>query len=178
MTDSQGRVVSFKDTLIIMTSNIGSKVIEKGGSGLGFSQEDENDEEAAYQRIKALVDGELKNYFRPEFINRIDDIIVFRQLNKEEIREIADILLDEMTSRLEERGITLEYSAAFMEELITRGFDPAYGARPLRRAIMNMIEDPLAEGILSGEIADNTVVMCDFVDGKVVANSVSLEATV
>ena len=150
LTDAQGRAVSFKNTIIIMTSNIGSKVIEKGGSGLGFDFSGDK-EEAQYNRIKDLVDRELKNYFRPEFINRLDEIIVFRQLTKPEVRQIASILLDEISTRLkEQREITLGVTTAFEDKVIDRGFDPSYGARPLRRAIMRLLEDSLAEAILTG----------------------------
>ncbi|MGF1538961.1 MAG: ATP-dependent Clp protease ATP-binding subunit [Pleurocapsa sp.] len=167
LTDAQGRTVSFKNTVIIMTSNIGSKVIEKGGTGLGFAFAD--DTEAQYNRIKDLVNGELKNYFRPEFINRLDEIIVFRQLTKPEVKQIADLLLREISQRLaEQRDITLEVTEAFKARVITEGFDPSYGARPLRRAIMRLLEDSLAEAILSGRVndGDNTLVDVDD-DGQI-----------
>ncbi|NES89719.1 ATP-dependent Clp protease ATP-binding subunit, partial [Okeania sp. SIO2B9] len=122
LTDAKGRVVSFKNTLIIMTSNIGSKVIEKGGGGLGFEFA-EDKEEAQYNRIRNLVNEELKQYFRPEFLNRLDEIIVFRQLNKDEVKEIAEIMLREVFSRLGERNMTLTLSDSFKERLIKDGFD-------------------------------------------------------
>jgi len=167
LTDAQGRKVSFKNTVIIMTSNIGSKVIEKGGSGLGF-EFSEDQGEAQYNRIKNLVNQELKNYFRPEFINRLDEIIVFRQLTKPEVREISSILLQEISARLEEqREITLGVTTAFEDRIIEEGFDPSYGARPLRRAIMRLLEDSLAEAILTGQVnnGDNALVDIDE-DGK------------
>ncbi|MGL5944486.1 MAG: ATP-dependent Clp protease ATP-binding subunit [Waterburya sp.] len=161
LTDAQGRKVSFKNTIIIMTSNIGSKVIEKGGSGLGFDFSGDQDE-AQYNRIKDLVNQELKNYFRPEFINRLDEIIVFRQLTKPEVRQIADILLTEVSSRLkEQRDITLGVTTAFADKVIEEGFDPSYGARPLRRAIMRLLEDSLAEAILSGRVNDGDNALVD-----------------
>ena len=161
LTDAQGRTVSFKNTVIIMTSNIGSKVIEKGGSGLGFDFSGDKDE-AQYNRIKDLVNQELKNYFRPEFINRLDEIIVFRQLTKPEVREIAGILLQEISARLEEqREITLGVTTAFEDKVIDEGFDPSYGARPLRRAIMRLLEDSLAEAILSGSVNDGDNALVD-----------------
>ncbi|MGL4880159.1 MAG: AAA family ATPase, partial [Waterburya sp.] len=161
LTDAQGRRVSFKNTIIIMTSNIGSKVIEKGGAGLGFDFSGDQDE-AQYNRIKDLVNQELKNYFRPEFINRLDEIIVFRQLTKPEVRQIADILLTEVSSRLkEQRDITLGVTTAFAEKVIEEGFDPSYGARPLRRAIMRLLEDSLAEAILSGRVNDGDNALVD-----------------
>ncbi|HEY9769928.1 MAG TPA: ATP-dependent Clp protease ATP-binding subunit [Coleofasciculaceae cyanobacterium] len=161
LTDAQGRTVSFKNTLIIMTSNIGSKVIEKGGSGLGFDFSGDKDD-AQYNRIKDLVNQELKNYFRPEFINRLDEIIVFRQLTKPEVRQIAGILLEEISARLEEqREITLGVTSAFEDKVIEEGFDPSYGARPLRRAIMRLLEDSLAEAILSGHVNDGDNALVD-----------------
>jgi len=160
LTDAKGRTVDFKNTLLIMTSNIGSKVIEKGGGGLGFEFE-ENTADAQYNRIRSLVNEELKQYFRPEFLNRLDEIIVFRQLSKEEVKEIAAILLNEVFGRLTEQGITLEVTEKFKERLVEEGYNPAYGARPLRRAIMRLLEDSLAEEILSGRIKDGDTVVVD-----------------
>ena len=161
LTDAQGRVVNFKNSVIIMTSNIGAKAIEKGGTGLGFAMADETGE-AAYQKIKERVNEELKNYFRPEFLNRLDEIIVFRQLTKTEVADIAEILLQEVSNQLQEqRDIALEVTDAFTEKVIAEGFDPSYGARPLRRAIMRLLEDSLAEAILSGEINDGDRAVVD-----------------
>ncbi|MEL6495142.1 MAG: ATP-dependent Clp protease ATP-binding subunit, partial [Cyanobacteria bacterium J06623_7] len=151
LTDAKGRTVDFKNTLLILTSNIGSKVIEKGGGGLGFEFADDQ-AEAKYNRIRSLVNEELKSYFRPEFLNRLDEIIVFRQLNKDEVKEISEILLKEVFQRLTEKEITLEVTDKFKERLVDEGFNPAYGARPLRRAIMRLLEDVLAEEILSGRL--------------------------
>ncbi|MGB5771300.1 MAG: AAA family ATPase, partial [Crocosphaera sp.] len=160
LTDAKGRTVDFKNTLLIMTSNIGSKVIEKGGGGLGF--EFENDQsEAQYNRIRSLVNEELKNYFRPEFLNRLDEIIVFRQLNKEEVKEISEILLKEVFARLTEKEITLQVTDKFKERLVEEGYNPAYGARPLRRAIMRLLEDVLAEEILSGRVGEGDMAVVD-----------------
>ena len=168
LTDSKGRTVDFKNTLIIMTSNIGSKVIEKGGGGLGFEFSGENAEEHQYNRIRSLVNEELKPYFRPEFLNRLDEIIVFRQLNREEVKEIAEIMLREVFNRIGEKGITLTVSDAFKERLVEEGYNPAYGARPLRRAVMRLLEDSLAEEVLSGRIKDGDSAQVDVEDGKVV----------
>ncbi|MDJ0649615.1 MAG: ATP-dependent Clp protease ATP-binding subunit [Xenococcaceae cyanobacterium MO_188.B19] len=167
LTDAKGRTVDFKNTLLILTSNIGSKVIEKGGGGLGFEFE-ENAGEAQYNRIKSLVNEELKNYFRPEFLNRLDEIIVFRQLNKEEVKEISEILLKEVFVRLTEQEIALEVTDKFKDRLIEEGFNPAYGARPLRRAIMRLLEDVLAEEILSGRLGEGDTAVVDVdEEGKV-----------
>ncbi|MDJ0743687.1 MAG: ATP-dependent Clp protease ATP-binding subunit [Xenococcaceae cyanobacterium MO_167.B27] len=154
LTDASGRVVNFKNTIIIMTSNIGAKAIEKGGTGLGFAFAEDRGE-AEYQKICDRVNDELKNYFRPEFLNRLDEVIVFRQLTKSEVSAIAKILLGDISQRLkEQRDIEIEVTKAFTEKVITEGFDPSYGARPLRRAIMRLLEDSLAEAILSGQIND------------------------
>ncbi|MGC9524818.1 MAG: ATP-dependent Clp protease ATP-binding subunit [Limnospira sp.] len=160
LTDAKGRTVDFKNTLIIMTSNIGSKVIEKGGGGLGFEFE-ENQADAQYNRIRSLVNEELKQYFRPEFLNRLDEIIVFRQLTKDEVKEIAVIMLNEVFGRLTEKGITLEVTDRFKERLVEEGYNPSYGARPLRRAIMRLLEDSLAEEILSGRIKEGDTAIVD-----------------
>ncbi|MEQ8752675.1 MAG: ATP-dependent Clp protease ATP-binding subunit [Coleofasciculus sp. G1-WW12-02] len=167
LTDAKGRTVDFKNTLLIMTSNIGSKVIEKGGGGLGFELSD-NEAESQYNRIRSLVNEELKQYFRPEFLNRLDEIIVFRQLSKDEIKEICDILLREVFKRLTEQGIALEVTDRFKERLVEEGYSPSYGARPLRRAIMRLLEDVLAEEILSTRLqeGDSAIVDVDE-EGKV-----------
>ncbi len=163
LTDAKGRTVDFKNTLIIMTSNIGSKVIEKGGGGLGF-QFAEDAAEASYNRIRSLVNEELKSFFRPEFLNRLDEIIVFTQLKKDEIKQIAEIMLREVASRLTEKGISLEVSDRFKDRVIQEGYDPSYGARPLRRAIVRLLEDSLAEAMLSGEIAEGDTAIIDVDD--------------
>jgi len=160
LTDSKGRVVDFKNTLIIMTSNVGASAIEKGGGGLGF-QLDDNAEDQSYNRIKSLVMEDLKNYFRPEFLNRLDEIIVFRQLNKQEVREIAYIMLENVFKRLKEKDITLECTERFKDRLVDEGFSPAYGARPLRRAIMRLLEDNLSEKMLTGEISEGSSCIMD-----------------
>jgi ATP-dependent Clp protease ATP-binding subunit ClpC len=147
-----------------MTSNIGSKVIEKGGGGLGFEFSNDTADEANYNRIRSLVNEELKQYFRPEFLNRLDEIIVFRQLKKEEIKSIANILLKEIFGRLSEQGITLSVSERFMDRLIEEGYNPSYGARPLRRAIMRLLEDSLAEEMLSGRVKSGDSAMVDIND--------------
>ena len=163
LTDAKGRTVDFKNTLLIMTSNIGSKVIEKGGGGLGF--EFGGDEvDSQYNRIRSLVNEELKQYFRPEFLNRLDEIIVFRQLTKDEVKQIADILLKEVFVRLTEKGITLEVTERFKERLVEEGYNPSYGARPLRRAIMRLLEDSLAEEILSGRVKEGDIATVDVDD--------------
>ena len=166
LTDSKGRTVDFKNTLIIMTSNIGSKVIEKGGGGLGFEFSGENLEDTQYNRIKSLVNEELKQYFRPEFLNRLDEIIVFRQLSRNEVKDIAEIMLKEVFSRIKEKGISLTVSEDFKERLVEEGYNPSYGARPLRRAVMRLLEDSLAEEVLSGRIKDGDKAEVDIDESK------------
>ncbi len=168
LTDAKGRTVDFKNTLLIMTSNIGSKVIEKGGGGLGFDFGG-SEIDSQYNRIRSLVNEELKQYFRPEFLNRLDEIIVFRQLTKPEVKEIADILLDEVFKRLLEKNINLNVTERFKDRLVEEGYNPSYGARPLRRAIMRLLEDSLAEEILSGKVSDGDAITVDVgEEGKIV----------
>ena len=175
LTDSKGRTVDFKNTLLIMTSNIGSKVIEKGGGGLGFEFSGDSAEDSQYNRIKSLVNEELKQYFRPEFLNRLDEIIVFRQLTKNEVKDIAEIMLKEVFSRLNDKGIKLNVTEAFKERLVEEGYNPSYGARPLRRAVMRLLEDSLAEEVLSGRIKDGDKAIVDIDENKKVIVNISSE---
>lgn len=167
LTDSKGRTVDFKNTLLIMTSNVGSSVIEKGGRRIGFDL-DYDEKDSSYNRIKSLVTEELKQYFRPEFLNRLDEMIVFRQLTKLEVTEIADIMLREVFERMKVKDIDLQVTPRFKERVVEEGFNPSYGARPLRRAIMRLLEDSLAEKMLSGEVkeGDSAIVDVDS-DGNV-----------
>ena len=163
LTDSKGRIVDFKNTLLILTSNVGSKVIEKGGGGLGFELSDDPGD-SQYNRIRGLVNEELKQYFRPEFLNRLDEIIVFRQLTKDEVGEIAEIMLKEVFTRISEKGIQLEVTARFKTHLIDEGYNPIYGARPLRRAVMRLLEDTLSEEFLSEKIKEGDTAVVDVDD--------------
>ncbi|VAH47368.1 unnamed protein product [Triticum turgidum subsp. durum] len=158
----------FKNTLLIMTSNVGSSVIEKGGRKIGFDL-DSDEKDTSYNRIKSLVTEELKQYFRPEFLNRLDEMIVFRQLTKLEVKEIADIMLKEVFDRLKAKEIDLQVTEKFRDRVVDEGYNPSYGARPLRRAIMRLLEDSLAEKMLAGEVkeGDSAIVDVDS-DGKVV----------
>mgnify|MGYP001406615397 FL=1 len=175
LTDSKGRTVDFKNTLLIMTSNIGSKVIEKGGGGLGFEFSGDSVEDSQYNRIKSLVNEELKQYFRPEFLNRLDEIIVFRQLSKDEVKDIAEIMLKEVFSRINEKGIKLKVTDAFKERLVEEGYNPSYGARPLRRAVMRLLEDSLAEEVLSGRIKSGDLAIVDIDSNKKVSVKITSE---
>ena len=153
LTDAQGRRVDFRNTVIIMTSNLGARLITDGVKPLGFSaEEDEKQEEKDYAKIKESVMGELKKAFRPEFLNRIDEIIVFHQLNEENIKQIAGKMLDVLAARLEDNGIKAGFDEKALEKIAKVGFDPTYGARPLRRAIQSEIEDMIAEKMLEGNV--------------------------
>ncbi|GCA69194.1 ATP-dependent Clp protease ATP-binding subunit ClpC [Microcystis aeruginosa NIES-2519] len=170
LTDSQGRRVDFKNTLIIMTSNIGSKVIEKGGKSLGFEIADDF-AQSRYQQISNRVTEELKQYFRPEFLNRLDEIIVFRQLTREEVTQIADILIADLAKQLTEKGISVQVTAAFKDLVINEGYDPSYGARPLRRALTRRLEDSLAVAMLSGKVNSGDHALLDVTAEAVVTVS-------
>jgi ATP-dependent Clp protease ATP-binding subunit ClpC len=168
LTDSKGRTVDFKNTLLIMTSNVGSSVIEKGGRKIGFDL-DYDEKDSSYNRIKSLVTEELKQYFRPEFLNRLDEMIVFRQLTKLEVKDIADIMLKEVFERLKAKEIELQVTERFRDRVVDEGYNPAYGARPLRRAIMRLLEDSMAEKMLSAEIKEGDSVIIDVdSDGNVI----------
>ncbi|MBR6634467.1 MAG: ATP-dependent Clp protease ATP-binding subunit [Clostridia bacterium] len=158
LTDSQGRKVDFKNCIIIMTSNIGAKMIAGSGSALGFGNE--KGAGLSDEKIKQAVMGELKKAFRPEFLNRVDDIIVFRKLVKDDIKEIAKRMLSALTKRVAAMGITIEFDENTVEKIADAGFDPVYGARPLRRAIQSKIEDKLSEEILEGKIQPNEACVC------------------
>ena len=166
LTDSQGRTVDFKNTIIIMTSNVGARLITEKQSSLGFNSENENAEESEKKDIKELVTGELRKVFRPEFLNRVDDIIVFNKLNKDEIKQIAVKMLKTLENRLDKMNIKISFTDNAVSEIADKGFDENYGARPLRRAIQNEIEDPLSEQMLEGKVKDGAVVTCDFADGQ------------
>ena len=157
LTDSKGRVVDFKNCVLIMTSNLGAHSIEKNRIGFESVREDTT----AYEAMKERITEELKRSFRPEFLNRIDDIIVFHRLNEQDTRAISRLMLTEISRRLSERGIKLSYTPAAADELAKKGFDPEYGARPLRRLIQQTVEDRLSEDILEGKIKlSDDVKMC------------------
>jgi ATP-dependent Clp protease ATP-binding subunit ClpC len=147
LTDNYGRVIDFKNTVVIMTSNVGARDITKG-RGLGFAAPDDREN---FDRIQEKVKEEIQRVFNPEFLNRLDDVIVFHPLNKEHISQIVGILLKDVQKRLAEEEITLRLSQAGTDFLSTHGYDENYGARPLKRAIQRYIEDPLSEKILVGE---------------------------
>ncbi len=169
LTDSQGRHVDFKNTIIVMTSNVGAKNITERKSQLGFSAAaGENNEISSVEEIREAVMGDLRRTFKPEFLNRIDDIIVFHQLSRENIRQIATNMMKQVDARLESLGIKLTVSDEAIDKLADKGFDPVYGARPLRRAIQSSIEDAVAERMLEGEIKEGDTAEAKVVDDKIV----------
>ena len=179
VTDSQGRRVDFKNTIIVMTSNVGAKNITAAETPLGFHSGDksaEEEETKRYERIRQAVMDDLKKTFRPEFLNRIDEIIVFRQLTQENIREIASRMLQVTGRRMAEQGITLDVDDDALTELARDGFDPQYGARPLRRSIQNLVEDAVAEQMLEGKLRSGGTAHVRLKDGKVVIESESAPA--
>lgn len=171
LTDSQGRKVDFKNCIIIMTSNVGAKLITNAGNAaLGFKGE-EGDGTMSQSDIKDAVMGELKKCFRPEFLNRVDDIIVFEQLNKDDIKEIARRMLKTLKNRVHDMGIELSFDDSAIEKIADEGFDPVYGARPLRRAIQSEIEDKLSEEMLDGKITSGNKYICKHTDDGFVFDS-------
>jgi ATP-dependent Clp protease ATP-binding subunit ClpC len=158
LTDAQGRVVDFKNTVIVMTTNLGTRDISKSVN-LGFSRSDDSD--SNYEKMKAKVSDELKQHFRPEFLNRVDEIVVFHQLTEEDIEHIVDLMVGEIENRLKDKDMGIELTPAARKLIAKRGFDPVLGARPLRRAIQRDIEDILAEKILFGEVGTGEIVVVD-----------------
>jgi ATP-dependent Clp protease ATP-binding subunit ClpC len=164
LTDSKGRTVDFRNTVVIMTSNVGANLIKKNTT-LGFTT---GDTEKKYQDMKDKVMDELKKSFRPEFLNRIDEVIVFHSLEQEHIEQIVTLMTDELRKRLREQDIDFQLSDEAKKVLAKEGFDPAYGARPLRRAIQRQIEDRLSEELLKGTISKGDTVKIDAEDDKLV----------
>jgi len=171
ITDSQGRTVDFKNTVIVMTSNIGAKALTSAGAKMGFYASDkkaEEDADKAYEQAKETVMEELRRTFRPEFLNRIDDIIVFRALNEQDIEEVARRMLKTVANRMESMGIHLDATEDAVKELAREGFDPKYGARPLRRAIQSKVEDAVAERMLDGTLKTGDTAKLAVEDSKLV----------
>jgi ATP-dependent Clp protease ATP-binding subunit ClpC len=164
-TDAQGRKVDFKNTVIIMTSNIGANLF-KQETGLGFVTR--SDAESSYERTKSGVMDELKKAFKPEFLNRVDEIIVFHPLAKEELSKIVDILLNDLNNRIAEKNLKIIVTAKVKNYLIDKGYDPKYGARPLRRTIEDYIEDPLSEEVLRGNFTFGMVIKADLKKDQIV----------
>jgi ATP-dependent Clp protease ATP-binding subunit ClpC len=172
LTDAKGRRVDFRNSIIVMTSNIGSDLIKRDTS-LGFTAktDDGKSDQQQYQRMKDKVMDEVKRFFRPEFLNRIDGTVVFHALSKDHILSIVDLMLDNVRQQLREKGISLEITQKAKELLVDKGYDPTFGARPLRRVIQDDLEDLLSEDLLGGRIGSGDTVYIDAEEGKFVARS-------
>ncbi|MBI3911797.1 MAG: ATP-dependent Clp protease ATP-binding subunit, partial [Armatimonadetes bacterium] len=171
LTDAHGRTVNFKNTVVIMTSNVGARDITQGrdiGGFRGSEPRQERQTERAYESMRHRVMDELKRTFRPEFLNRVDDVIVFHQLSHEEIKQIVDLMLAQVNKQLTAQGMALVCTEEVKDHLAQEGFDIAYGARPLRRAVQRMIEDPLSEEVLLGRFSDGDAIRAELVDGKII----------
>uniref|UniRef100_UPI0040280608 ATP-dependent Clp protease ATP-binding subunit n=1 Tax=Megasphaera elsdenii TaxID=907 RepID=UPI0040280608 len=168
LTDSKGRTVDFRNTVIIMTSNLGASHLKPSGPVMGFSTggDSAKDREASFEVAKKEIMADVKRFFRPEFLNRIDEIIVFKPLEQKDLRQIVDILLKDLTKRLGEKGIAMDWTTAANDILVKEGTDFAYGARPLKRAIQKLVEDPISEMLLSGDVKDGNTIHVDSLDKK------------
>lgn len=168
LTDSKGRTVDFRNTVIIMTSNLGASHLKPSGPVMGFSTggDSAKDREASFEVAKKEIMADVKRFFRPEFLNRIDEIIVFKPLEQKDLRQIVDILLKDLTKRLGEKGSAMDWTTAADDILVKEGTDFAYGARPLKRAIQKLVEDPISEMLLSGDVKDGNTIHVDSLDKK------------
>jgi len=165
VTDAQGRTVNFKNTVIIMTSNLGTRDIQKG-PGIGFAAA--GDEQVTYEKMKDKVMDELKRSFRPEFLNRIDEVIVFHSLSREDVKSIVDLMTRRVREQLKAKDVEIELTDAAKDLLAEKGYDPSLGARPLRRTIQRMVEDPLSEKLLWKEFKAGETVIVDARDGEII----------
>jgi ATP-dependent Clp protease ATP-binding subunit ClpC len=172
LSDAKGRKVDFRNTILIMTSNVGAAELSRQHA-FGFGQEHGDDarQEADYTRMRDKVLDELKRMFKPEFLNRLDRTVVFRALTREDLRSIVDIQLQRLSKRLSEQRLELQVSDAARDRLAEDGYDPEFGARPLRRIIVNVIEDPLSEMLLAGSVKPGDSVEVDLADGRIVMRS-------
>ena len=166
LTDAQGRTVSFKNTIIVMTSNIGAREIT-GKSSLGFARNEENEEDRREQNIRSRVMEAVKMTFRPEFINRLDEVIVFHPLKQEDVRKIAYLQVEKLSERMRRQGIRLKVEESAVELLAEKGYDPAYGARPLKRTIQSMLQNAVADEILEAKPSDRDELVVTGGDGRV-----------
>jgi ATP-dependent Clp protease ATP-binding subunit ClpC len=175
LTDAKGRRVDFRNTIIVMTSNIGAELIKRDTT-LGFATKtgESKGEKQAHDRMKGKVLEEMKRFFRPEFLNRIDGTIVFHALNKEHINQIVDLMLREVWQELAEKAVKMEATDAAKNLLGEKGFDPVFGARPLRRAIQDLVEDPLSEAFLRGDFSTGDTVLVDVEDDKIVIRTLAM----
>ncbi len=168
LTDSKGRTVDFRNTVIIMTSNLGAAHLKPSGPVMGFSTggDSDKDRQASFEIAKKEIMADVKRFFRPEFLNRIDEIIVFKPLEQKDLRQIVDILLKDLTKRLGEKGVAMDWTTAADDVLVQEGTDFSYGARPLKRAIQKLVEDPISEMLLSGDVKDGNTIHVDSLDKK------------
>ncbi|HUX87656.1 MAG TPA: AAA family ATPase, partial [Chloroflexota bacterium] len=174
-----GRKVDFRNTIIVMTSNVGSDLLKRDATlGFAMTKDEAKTDEDNYQKLKDKVLTEMKKIFRPEFLNRLDATIVFRSLTREQIREIVDLLLTRVRAQLTEQQLKLEVPDDAKDFLALKGWDPQFGARPLRRVIQNMIEDPLSEGLLEGKYKPNDTIVATVVDGALTLEVVETLVTV
>lgn len=173
LTEAKGRTVDFRNTVIIMTSNVGADVIKRQGT-IGFRKESED---TAYRDMKERLMDEVKHTFRPEFINRVDEIIVFHELSEDHLSEIVGIMLEEVEERIGQNGYHLSVTDAAKLVIAKEGFDPVFGARPLRRAIQHLVEDELAEHILAGKFPEGSKILVDAKDGHLVFSQVVEKAS-
>jgi ATP-dependent Clp protease ATP-binding subunit ClpC len=172
LTDGHGRTVDFRNSVVIMTSNTGVELIKKEGAlGFGTQKEGAKTRQQGYESMKEKVMAAVKKTFRPEFINRVDEIIVFHELSEEQLRGIVDLMVKDLQKRLEERKLGVELTEAAKSWLAQEGYDPVYGARPLRRLIERQVENPLSTKILRGEVGEGDRVVVDFVDGVLTFNT-------
>jgi ATP-dependent Clp protease ATP-binding subunit ClpC len=169
MTDGQGRTVDFRNTIIIMTSNVGVENLQRN-KAMGFARI--VDEAEDYSRMKEKVMEQLKHTFRPEFVNRIDELIVFQSLAEDELKQIVDLLLKDLRQRLQDSGYDLEISDAARSLILKEGYDPAYGARPLKRAIQKLVEDKVSEEILKKTVETGDTIKLDTADNEMMVSAV------
>jgi ATP-dependent Clp protease ATP-binding subunit ClpC len=168
LSDARGRTVDFRNALIVMTSNVGADLIKRQTSlGFDLKRDEELEEKLVYQEMRKKLLESLKRVFRPEFINRVDTVIVFRALSREDIKEIVQLELDKVSLRLEEHAIVITTTPAALEKLAEMGYDPEMGARPLKRVIQQNIEDSLSDAMLAGEFEDGDTIIVDVVDEEI-----------
>jgi ATP-dependent Clp protease ATP-binding subunit ClpC len=162
LTDSLGRKVDFKNTIVIMTSNIGSRQLKDFGTGVGFNTAAKVDNEGGHSR--SVIEGALKKAFAPEFLNRIDDVVIFNSLSREDIHKIIDIELNHLYKRVEDLGYKLKLTEKAKDFISEKGYDSSFGARPLKRAIQKYVEDPLAEEIIKAELVEGDIIEVDLAE--------------
>jgi ATP-dependent Clp protease ATP-binding subunit ClpC len=168
LSDAKGRQVDFRNAIIVMTTNVGAEEIKKQTSlGFQLKRDEKIEERTSYEEMRKKLTESLKKVFRPEFINRLDSVIVFRSLNKEDIRQIVNLELNKVTTRLCEHELTLSASDAALDLLAQQGYDPEMGARPLRRVIQQKVEDPLSDALLAGTFLEGDTILVEVAEGEI-----------